>query len=101
MSASDDFVNSDDLDGIESAFAGYHMWLLIDAGLVKGSCLDTGHGKVCRLRCLTWEGCEFLDNIRKDATWEKIKETAQQKGLELTFESVGAIAKSFLMHIFS
>jgi hypothetical protein len=58
------------------------MWLLIDAGLVKGNFLDTGHGKVCRLRCLTWKGYEFLDNIRKDVTWERIKETARQKGVE-------------------
>lgn len=101
MSASDDAIRSDGLDDVESTVAGYHMWLLLDAGFVNGTCLDTGRGQFCNLRELTWKGCEFLDTIRTDKAWERIKETAEQKGLELTFDSIKALAKFLLEQFFS
>ena len=101
MSASDNPIRSDALEGIESTVAGYHMWLLVDAKLVIGSCVDTGNGQFCHVRLLTWKGSDFLNNIRKDTMWERIKETAEKKGLELTFDSVVIIAKSIGAQLFS
>jgi hypothetical protein len=37
---------------------------------------------------LTWAGHDLLDTLRSKPVWEKIKLTAKEKGIELTFEAV-------------
>ena len=37
---------------------------------------------------LTWAGHDLLDTLRSKPVWEKIKKTAKDKGIELTFEAV-------------
>lgn len=37
---------------------------------------------------LTWQGHKLLDTIISQPVWEKIKSTALEKGLELTFDVV-------------
>ena len=49
---------------------GYHLDLLIEAGLVNGkSMADT----IPAVGKLTWEGHEFLDNIKNNDVWGKTK----------------------------
>lgn len=43
---------------------------------------------------LTWQGHELLDTIRSKPVWEKIKSIAQEKGLDLTFDTVVALGKA-------
>ena len=45
----------------------YHLDLLISGGFVNGA--NIGHV----VRGLTWEGHEFLDNIKSDGIWAKTK----------------------------
>jgi hypothetical protein len=55
---------------------GYHLRLLIEAGLIKGKTI----GEPMRvINKLTWEGHEFLINIRDQGIWNKAK--AQFKDL--------------------
>ena len=50
----------------------YHLALLINAGFVDGAVL---HGVPMHvIRQLTWNGHEFLDNIRDPGIWNKTKE---------------------------
>lgn len=93
-------LTSGELDGVDAGTVGFNMGLLIDAGLLKGTCLDTGDGRFCHAMRLTWTGYEFLDEIRKDAAWEKIKETVENKGLDLTFDTVKMAGKWLLTQIF-
>ena len=48
----------------------YALRLLSDAGFIDAS----SNGKM--LRRLTWEGHEFLDNIKTDSIWETVKKQA-------------------------
>ncbi len=41
---------------------------------------------------LTWTGHEFLDATRSDTVWNKTKETFTTKGLDMTFETIKAVA---------
>jgi hypothetical protein len=43
---------------------------------------------------LTWEGHELLAMLRSKPVWEKIKSTAQEKGIELSFDTVVALDKA-------
>ena len=95
-------LHSGDLvpEGIDAESAVYHMRMLIESGLIVGEC-NTGEFTVyCYSRRLTWEGHEILDKIKRDATWNKIKETAREKGLDLTIDVVKAAAKSLVSQLF-
>lgn len=50
---------------------GYHPTLLIEAGLVKGK---TGVEVMPAINRLTWQGHEFLPDIRDPGVWAKTKE---------------------------
>lgn len=51
----------------------YHLSLLIDAGYVKGQ-----HAMLIpTISQLTWDGHEFLDNVRDRDIWHKTKERIQ------------------------
>ncbi|HHQ4804944.1 TPA: DUF2513 domain-containing protein [Aeromonas veronii] len=72
----------------------YHIELLIEARLVEGEMrytMDGGPKNFLALR-LTWAGHEFLDAIRNDTVWSKTKDTFAAKGLDMTFETIKAVA---------
>jgi hypothetical protein len=54
----------------------YHLRLLIEAGFVDGAVTIACPMQV--IRGLTWDGHEFLDNIKNDNIWEKTKKHFSQ-----------------------
>lgn len=86
------FEPFDNLDQFEIS---YHVRLLLEIGLVEGR-IDgpVGGGKPATFAILrlTWAGHEFLDSIRSDTVWNKTKETLTTKGLDMTFETIKAVA---------
>ena len=48
---------------------------------------------------LTWQGHDLLDTLRSKALWERIKTTAKEKGIELTFDTVKALGKLALDYV--
>ncbi|MGF2635253.1 DUF2513 domain-containing protein [Acinetobacter johnsonii] len=65
--------------------------LLLEAGFLKGSyeyLFADDRDKTLDIDGLTWKGHELLDTIRSKPVWDKIKSTALDKGLELTFDAV-------------
>lgn len=78
----------------ESDAVNYHIWLLLQSGLIIGSCNhDYPKGNfMCNAICLTWQGHEFLASIRNDNTWHKIRMVLKEKSLELSLDAVKAAA---------
>jgi hypothetical protein len=77
-----------------------HAVMLWKAGLIDG--VDSGTqsgGAAVIAKELTWSGHELLDVIRSKPTWEKIKDMAKQKGIELTVDAVIALGKKVLAAI--
>jgi hypothetical protein len=67
----------------------YHVRLLVEAGFVRGNI----GGDMPAVSRLTWEGHEFLDNIKDVGVWEKTKERLQGiPGVALTV--VAALAEA-------
>ena len=54
----------------------YQLILLIEAGLISGTSANDGP----MITGLTWQGHEFLDDVRDDDTWTKTKERAKSVG---------------------
>lgn len=75
--------------GFPPEVVSYHFYILNEAGLIEASCFKPISGPMdCVGRNLTWAGHEFLDSIRNDTTWNKIKTTAKSKGVDLSFEVI-------------
>jgi hypothetical protein len=70
-----------------------HAALLCGAGFIDGRVIRPMNGRPhVMILSLTWQGYELLDTIRSKTVWERIKATAQEKGVDLTFDAVKAIA---------
>ena len=78
--------NSDALQSSDPLEMAYHIGLLRDAGLIEESRFMTSH-------VLTWAGHEFLDRIRTDTAWNRIKTTARDKSLDMSFDTLMAVAR--------
>lgn len=78
----------------------YHLWLLLDARLIEGNCASkpgAGTTLLCCATALTWKGHEFLDTVRSDRAWNRIKRWLNEKGFELSFEAIVAAGKSIIV----
>jgi hypothetical protein len=79
----------------------YHFHLLHQAGLIDATIKKTANTGIFGIaRSLTWEGQEFLDKIRNDTLWNKIKSTVKDKGLDLTFDTIKAAAAALIKAMF-
>lgn len=84
------------IEGYTEILIKYHCVLLNDAGLifceeVKSSTSDRPIYVIPFE--LTWAGHEFLDKIRSDTAWAKMKAQAQEKSLTLSFNIVNELAQ--------
>lgn len=73
--------------------------LLWKAGFIEAIDAGTLAGQAILAPDLTWQGHDLLDMLRSKPVWERIKKTAQEKGIELTFEAVKALGKVALTAI--
>ena len=88
-----------EIDGFDKSQIAYHFRLLNDAGLIRCEPITSSTSeRVIRVLPfeLTWEGHEFLDKIRADTTWNKIKSYSKEKGVTLSFSVVTALAKKMI-----
>src|SRR5262249_54163060 len=68
----------------------YHIRILGEAGLLKA--VELGRWEA---QSLTWAGHDWIDATRNDSTWHKVKATARDRGVSLTFE----LTKQLAIHI--
>lgn len=45
---------------------------------------------------MTWEGNDFLDKIRDNSQWKKVKDTIMQKGLPFVIETIKTISTALV-----
>jgi hypothetical protein len=76
----------------------YHLWLLIQSGLVTGKCNadEPRAGFVCYGVSLTWAGHEFLAAVKSDTAWNRIKARLMERAVDLSFEAIVAAARQAL-----
>jgi len=70
-----------------------HGVLLCKAGFIEGTNASDQSGEAVLATGLTWAGHDLLQTIRSKTVWERIKTTAKDKGLELTFDAVKELSK--------
>lgn len=86
------------IDGYDMETVAYHCKILFDGGMVsayKAQNADNELAFFC-VGSLTWEGHDFLDKIRDNSRWHKVKDTIAQRGLPLIVDTIKAIATAFV-----
>jgi hypothetical protein len=92
VEAGDRHKYSDSVDPVATG----HAFLLLDAGYITAIDATTLDGRGLLNPELTWEGHDLLDTIRSKSVWERIKQLAKDKGIELTFDAVKVLAAKAL-----
>jgi len=90
LEAKDEVVTLNDFSEEKAREYSYHVELLIEAKLLRGE-MDSAIGlniSDFSIESLTWEGHDFLDAIKSDTVWVKIKSVLAKQGLGMTFEIV-------------
>ncbi len=82
----------------------YNASLLVKGNFIEGYIIENslypsgiGGGKLVRL---TWEGHNLLDSLRTNKTWDKMKEIARDKGIEITFDTIKLLFRSAVETLF-
>ncbi|MFZ0870068.1 MAG: DUF2513 domain-containing protein [Rhodanobacter sp.] len=90
-------TNRNTLPGRDQQVVAYHIQILGEARLIHGGASPTGHEErlISHAFRLTWSGHELLDKMRDDTTWNKIKHKASSKGVDLSFQVIGMLAKYY------
>lgn len=95
-------ANDITIEGFGYEETSYHLRLLHDAGFIRGEpILSSSSDRLIKIMPfeLTWNGHEFLDKIRHDTTWNRIKTQAKDKGLALSFNIIIELAERFAKDI--
>ncbi|EMN7207540.1 DUF2513 domain-containing protein [Vibrio parahaemolyticus] len=82
-----------EVEGYDKNQVKYHGLLLIEAGFLDGNVSDTLANtsvvpSFVSVNRLTWDGHEFLDNIRKEEVWNTIKTQFKDASISTVF-SIG------------
>lgn len=83
------------IDGYEWPAIAEHIKLLTESAYLDSMEMDYG---LCPTR-LTMKGHDFLDSIRNDTVWNKVKEQVKEKGGGFTMEILKALATQALSHL--
>lgn len=86
------WLESSDIKGYDSITVIYHYKLLKNAGLIEAMNISSIESEDFAATSLTWQGHEFLDKIRNDNVWNKVKSTVQSKSLDLSFDVIKQVA---------
>lgn len=91
----------DAIIGFDAETVCYHMDLLDQAGLIKARSVASLGGKDnCVGLSITWDGHEFLDKIRRDTIWNKVKGIAREKSLDLSIDVIKLAAGLAIQAVF-
>jgi len=87
-----------EVPGYQKDMIGYHLALLLDAGLIEGSAGMIMGQKYPRVKVkrLTWAGHEFLEAAREDTRWKSAMTVVKEKGGAITFEVLRALLVSLM-----
>jgi hypothetical protein len=91
------------VDDLDMKIIAYHCKLLYDAEYISDYKAQFAENEIYAfgVGSLTWEGHEFLDQIRNDTIWDKTKETITKNGLPMVIDVVKDVATSVISEMTS
>lgn len=91
-------LNSLSLENYEQALTNEHIKLMIESGLLEGECKFSTNNRILltSIRGLTPRAYDFLDNVRNDSIWKKIKDHVQSTVGSASFEVIEKFAAQII-----
>jgi len=77
-----------EVNGYTDDEISYHIQLLNENGFIDAADHNTSNRYCWRAKKLTWIGHDYLDAIRDDNRWEKVKAWVADAGKILTMETM-------------
>jgi Hypothetical protein (DUF2513) len=95
-------VDCPKIEGYDDLTIKYHLLLLAQAKLIDFEPELTSTGRIIRVLAFnpSWEGHDFIDAVRNDAVWTKLKTQASEKGASLPFEVLKSLAIEAVKKLF-
>ena len=86
------------IDGFDLDTVAYHCKILADAGLLDSYEPIYGDDRIYAFSVgsLTWAGHDFLDKIRENTMWDRIKDKIQENTLPMTLEVIKNVATNLI-----
>jgi hypothetical protein len=90
-------ANSFIIDGYEEPAVLCHIALLLDAGMLFGKPISDLSGITgCLVKGLTWSGYEFLDAVKTESVWSKLKELLGKQAISIPGTVLAETGKALL-----
>lgn len=86
------------IDGFDLDTVAYHCKILADAGLLDSYEPIYGDDRIYAFSVgsLTWAGHDFLDKIRENTMWDRIKDKIKENTLPMTLEVIKNVATNLI-----
>jgi hypothetical protein len=86
------------IPGYDETEVGYHVHLMHEGELVTAfeAAPFGAETPVAIPLTITWKGHEFLDAVRNDTVWAKVKTIVKERGSPLPFTVLQALALKYL-----
>ena len=83
-----------EIEGYTKDQVATHCKMLYEAGLISDYKSEYADNRLYRFGVgnLTWDGYDYLDKIRDDSIWNKVKVTAKEHGVPLLIDTVKQIS---------
>lgn len=80
--------------GYDQETIGHHVWLMAQGHLVTAEDVTVSEnaGPTALPESITWHGHEFLDLVRNETVWKKLKAELKDRAITLPFELLQALA---------
>ncbi len=87
-----------DIPGYNKETVAYHCKILYEAGFISDYKARYADNEINMfgVGSLTWDGSDFLDKIRDNTQWKKVKETITQKGLPMIVDTIKSISTALV-----
>ena len=95
-------IEKPQVDGYDETTIQNHLILMFDAGLLRAEPMRSSTSdRIIRVLPfdLTWQGHEFLDKIRDEGVWQRVKSTVAAKSIPLTFELASSLATKIALRV--
>lgn len=88
-----------EIENFSNDEVAYHVAKLKEGGYLDAalSKVDAGRYDLAYVKELTFKGHQFLDNIRDDSVWNKVKTKAKEVGGKVSISILEKIASSTLL----
>lgn len=83
-------------DNRSANLVAYHFKIMAQGGLIEANNVEEHQSFMAEALSLTWGGHEYLDALKSDTVWQKVKKMLKEHGGDIPYAVVKKAAVAFL-----